>query len=294
MKTSSVLLILGLVGSLELGCKKTVEPAQPKSPADCRIIATVYKIPIEGRNSNVSHDLEGVILSNGRRVTVSRVINAYYKYDEQDRIIEFTEKWPNGDARFTTYRYLPDRVLIYSEQMAPSISPVKRISRDTIGLYSNGLQARYQGVGEAYIRYNAKNQFQADAFINPSDSCRYENGNCVEKLQNVSWYNNRGQWIPTDYSLLTYKYDLAKPNIRPYLQFEGSLSKNLPLSEFRESRASTQFPEGPLYQKTYLYTFDQHGRVSRRIAHGEPLYGGWFIEDDYRGVGVTDYIYECP
>lgn len=292
MKTLSIL--FGLFVLLGLGCKKPVEPTQPKSPADCRIIATVYKTPVEGRSGYPNQELENVILSDGRKVTVARVIDRYYKYDNKGRIIELTEKWPNGDFQINSYTYFADRVLIYGEGLAINISPTKRISRDTIALYPNGLQARYKGLGKPYIRYNADNQFQASNFTHPLDSCRYENGNCVEKLENASWYYTNGKLTPTNYFLVTYKYDLTRLNSRPFLQFEGNPSRNLPVSELKESRSSTQFPDGPLYQKNYLYTFDQHGRVIRRIVHGQALYRGWFIESDYRGVGVTDYIYECP
>jgi hypothetical protein len=275
-------------------CQKPREAVTPKSPADCRIIATVYKTTIEGRESGPKYDLETIVLSDGRLTNISKVITTFYKYDEEGRVIQQDKKWPNGDYRTTKYSYLSDRLAVNVDLFASLLSPTVRTSRDTVSLYPNGLRSRVSGVGVPYIKYNSDGQFQNGDLVKPSDSCRYENGNCTEKIQFAWWVQQDGRWIPTDYQLIRYRYDLTKPNIRPFLQFEGNSSRNLPLTEHLEVKASTQFPDGLVYQKAYLYTFDKHGRVTRRIAHGKSLYRGWLIEDDYNGVGVTDYIYECP
>jgi hypothetical protein len=291
MKTSSVLLILGVTGLLGLGCKKPVEPAQPKSPADCRIIATVYKTTIEGRESGPKYDLETITLSDGKTATISRVLNTSYKYDEQGRIVEVDERNPSGTYILERYTYLTNRVIRYKEIKFLNVDQV-RVFRDTISLYPNGLLANYGNTSVSDLRYNQEGQYMGGGLsVNrpAGDSCRYENGNCVEKIQGPLWQFVSGQWIPTDYLLITYRYDLSRPNLRPFLQFMGNPSRNLPLTE-RWAKPATR----TVYQKNYLYTFDQYDRVVRRIAHGKSLYVGWLIEDDYNGVGVTDYIYECP
>lgn len=57
---------------------------------------------------------------------------------------------------------------------------------------------------------------------------------------------------------------------------------------------SSQFADGPVYQKIYTYTYDKLGRVKRMVVNGKALNQGWLIADDTYGVGVTDYEYECP
>lgn len=295
MKTLSVL--IGLLVLLGLGCKKPVEPTQPKSPADCRVIATVYKTTIEGRESGPKYDLETITLSDGKTADISRILNKYYKYDSKGRILEQNEKWPNGDYRITQYTYSANRVIVHKKLLASMVSSTVRTTIDTISLYPNGLWSGALESGPPDLRYNQDGQRTGGGLsVNrpAGDSCRYENGNCVEKIQGPLWQFVNGRWIPTDYLLITYRYDLSRPNIRPFLQFEGNPSRNLPVMEQWAKRSSSEVPNVAVYQKAYLYTFDQYGRVVRRIAHGKPLYRGWLIEDDYNGVGVTDYIYECP
>lgn len=296
MKTTFTCWILGLL-LLGLSRKKPVEPVIPKLPADCRIIATVYKTTTKDRESGPKYDLETITLSDGNTATISRVLNTYYNYDDKGRIIEQNEKWPNGDYRLTKFIYSSGFLITYSELLASSFGNKLRMTRDTISLYPTGFLSRAVGVGLPDNRYNQEGQKTGSGLLvnRPAgDSCRYENGNCVQKIQGPLWQFSNGRWFPTDYLLITYRYDLNRTNIRPFRQFEGKPSRNLPLTEHWETKASSQFPDGLVYQKAYLYTFDQYGRVIRRIAHGKTLYGGWLIQDDYNGVGVTDYIYECP
>ena len=295
MKTTFTYWILGLL-LLGLSCKKPAEPVIPKSPADCRIIATVYKTTTKDRESGPKYDLETITLSDGSTATISLISKTTYKYDEQGRILESDSRLPDGSYFLDRYKYLPDRILTY-EEIKSVISNATRVFRDSISLYPNGLRSRVIGVGVHDSRYNQEGQYTGSGvFLNrpAGDSCRYENGNCVQKIQGSLWQFSNGRWFPSDYLLITYRYDLNRTNIRPFLQFEGKPSRNLPLTENWETKASSQFPDGLVYQKAYLYTFDQYGRVIRRIAHGKNLYRGWLIEDDYNGVGVTDYIYECP
>lgn len=295
MKTTFTFWVLGLL-LLGLSCKKPMEPVVPKSPADCRIIATVYKTTTKDRESGPKYDEETIVLSDGSVSKISRVLNTFYNYDEQGRIVEQNEKWPNGDYRLTKFNYFSDRLITSTELLASLVSSTLRTTKDTISLYPNGFWSGALRFGLSDLRYNQDGQRTGGGLsVNrpAGDSCRYENGNCVEKIQSPFWQFSNGRWFPTDYLLITYRYDLNRTNIRPFLQFEGKPSRNLPLTEHWETKASSQFPDGLVYQKAYLYTFDQYGRVIRRIAHGKTLYRGWLIEDDYNGVGVTDYMYEC-
>ena len=279
-----------------LSCKKPVEPVIPKSPADCRIIATVYKTTTQDRESGPKYDEETTVLSDGRITNISLISKTTYKYDQQGRILETDSRLPDGSYFLDQYKYLPDRILTYKE-IKSVISNATRAFRDSMFLYPNGFLSGAIGIGVSGNRYNQQGQYTNGGLsLNrpAGDSCRYENGNCAQKIQHPLWQFSNGRWFPTDYLLITYRYDLNRTNIRPFRQFEGNPSRNLPLTEHWETKASSQFPDGLVYQKAYLYTFDQYGRVIRRIAHGKPLYRGWLIEDDYNGVGVTDYIYECP
>lgn len=94
--------------------------------------------------------------------------------------------------------------------------------------------------------------------------------------------------------LRRFDYNLNRPNLPVIDQFRGQLSRNLPTKEVWEMHQSSQFPNGPVYQKIYTYTYDKLGRVKRRVVNGKALNPGWLIEDDTYGVGVTDYEYECP
>jgi hypothetical protein len=295
MKTTlTVSIFLMLITGI--GCKKPIDALIPKSPEDCRIVKTIYKTTILGRESGPKYDLETVILSDGKTATISRVLESFYKYDKQERIVEQTDKWPNGDYRLTKFNYSTTYVVRQTELLASLISSTVRITKDTLYLYPNGFKTGSSGTGPPDLRYNRDGQYTGggSSMNRPAgDSCRYENGNCVEKIEGPLWQYINGRWLPTDYLLITYQYDLSRPNLRPFLQFMGKPSRNLPISEIWAKRASSEFPNVNVYRKDYLYTFDQYGRVTRRIAHGRPLYL-WFIEDDYNGVGVTDYVYECP
>ena len=283
-----------------LGCKKPplqddVDPNPPQPPANCRIIRTTYKHPTIGLDpkSSLIIEPETITLDDGEKIQVSFITKTTYEYDNQRRIIEVSEQLLEGDYRLTKYIYTSTTVMIDTETLAHQISNKPYTLRDTIQLNEQGLISRQRGLGDPYLLYNTDKQPIGTSY-HPDKTHVYENGNLKEVIENASWIERNGQLTPTDYMLRHFSYNIDRPNLPLVYQFRGQLSRNLPIKEVWEMHQSSQFPDGPVYQKIYTYTYDKLGRVKRRVVNGKALNPGWLIEDDTYGVGVTDYEYECP
>jgi hypothetical protein len=300
MKTTMLysLLFLTLLG-VGIGCKKEVEPGitptePPLPPEGCQIVRTISKNLITGIPKNMILAPEIITLDDGRKVEVSQVGDARYQYDTQGRIVEVKTQGLLGNYYLYRYSY-GTQLITYNESFAASvIPPMLSIKRDTSGLLDNGFQTYLSNEGNPTFTYNADGQLLTTDKTRPPTSNKYENGNLTEQIYNASWIQEGGQLVPVDYQLRRFKYNTNRPNIPVVLQFTGKGSRNLPIKETWEMKRSSQFPDGPVYQKTFTYTYDKSGLVRRRITHGTQLYAGWFIEDDTYGVGVTDYEYKCP
>lgn len=298
MKTSSVLLILGLTGLLGLGCKKPVEveTEPPLPPEGCRIVRTIYKSPVPfiSQTPTAKIDPETVALEDGQRAQVALLSITTYKYDSQGRIIEILEKNAIDPKAYILNRFVYEvsRLITFSESSSSLILKPSS-SNDTIPLNQQGLQNYYTPEGREAYTYNSNKQL-VSRYIDRPDTHTYVNGNLVAAINYYpTWVKENGQWVPTDYQLREYKYNTSRPNLPVVRQYYGNTSKNLPIKEIWSMKGSSDFADGPVYQKVYLYSYDKLGRVKRQIAHGKSLNRGWIIEDDSYGVGVTDYIYEC-
>lgn len=289
---------LTLLG-LGIGCKE-VEPVEDRLasiyPPGCQIAKTVYKTLTAGKTPNSIVDAEVITLDDGRSVEVSTSVKSTYLYDEKGRITAVENDHQVGFWQFS-YKYTTSTVFFtdvyYTEKNG--IKNVIRNNTDTIPLNERGLQTNYYLGGGSILFYNADDQFLKSYPVRPPDSCRYESGNCVERLRNATWTRQTGAWELNDCQRNRYSYDLTRPNLPVTHQYMGRNSKNLPIKEVWEAYRLSGFPTGPVYQKTYTYTFDEKGRVRRQVAHGKALYGGWLIVDDTGGVGVMDYEYKnCP
>lgn len=191
------------------------------------------------------------------------------------------------------FSYEPNRVITHFEGASSLISGPSSIN-DTITLNKQGLQTYYEDDGREGYTYNVNKQL-VGRYLDRPDTHTYVNGNLVAAIYYYpTWIRENGQWVPTDYQLRQYEYNLKRPNLPVVRQYYGNGSVNLPVKELWSMKSSTDFADGPVYQKVYLYTYDSQGRVKRRIAHGNALNSDWLIEDDLYGVGVTDYEYECP
>ncbi len=299
MKTTWIYtLILLTAFGLGLGCRKRVEETitagPPLPPKGCQIVRTILKNPTIGRAKNLILAPEIITLDDGSKVEVSQVGDATYRYDMQGKIVEIRDQAPGGS--YFLYRYSYGSQLIkYTEAFGASVMPPSLYTnRDTVGLLDNGFQTYLSRDGKPVFTYNADGQLVSTNIVRPSTTNRYENGNLVEQIHQASWIEENGQLVPVDYQLRQFTYNTSRPNIPVVLQFAGKASQNLPTKELWSMRRSTQFPDGPVYQKTFTYIYNPLGLIKRRITHGTQLYAGWLIEDDLYGIGVTDYEYKCP
>lgn len=294
MKTILTYTLLAML-MLGLGCKRspvgeTVDPNPPQPPSNCRIIKTTYKTPTLTRETKLISEPETITLDNKEKIQVSTVIKTTYKYDAQNRIIE-SRRENTLTYYLERFTYTDDYLIQYTEFTAVgTLAPT--VILDTIQLNKQGLVSRYNDLGEPFLLYNTDKQPIGNLYY-PAKTHMYENGNLIQVMDNAFWIERDGQFVPIDYRLKRYNYAVDRPNIPVIYQFRGQSSRSLPLKEVWEKYQSSQFPDGPVYQKTYTYSYDKLGRVKRRVAHGIPIRRGWMTEDDLYGVGVTDYEYEC-
>ena len=232
---------------------------------------------------------ETVTLDDGSKMQVSAVIKTTYKYNVQGKISELREQLLAGDYRSTRYAYTPTTLLINVETFAYQISSKPYTTLDTIQLNEQSLISRYSGLGEPYLLYNTERQLIGTSY-HPGKTHMYEAGNLTQVMENALWVEQNGQLVPTSYLLKQFTYNSTRPNLPVVEQFRGQPSRNLPTKEVWQVSDITG---GPVYQKTFTYTYDKLGRVKRCVAHGKALNPGWLIEDDTYVVGVTDYEYEC-
>ncbi len=295
MKTTWIYtLILLTAFGLGLGCKKEVEPVNTAVyPPGCRIVRTFYKNPTIGRSKDIIINPEIITLEDGSQVEVSSVFKTSYSYDKGGKITEINYQVTAGGYFLYRYTYTDKKLYKYNESFSSEINiqPNPSSRRDTLTLDQQGLRVLIDEQGKSISYYNTDRQFLGDG-PTPNQKNSYENGNLVEQMVNATWVQQAGQWTPLDYRLTHFSYDPQRPNLPVVQQFLGEESRNLPMKEIWEMQKSSQFPNGPVYQKTFTYSYDAQGRVKRRLAHGKALYRGWFVEDDPYGVGVTDYEYQ--
>ncbi|WP_421826432.1 hypothetical protein [Larkinella sp.] len=304
MKTSflSILFLLSLL-AMAISCKKdrdlhpndwVTDPTNlPQPPKGCKIVRTTYKDPSDGRTGDLLWEPETITLDDGRKMPISCVAKTVYTYDKQGRIIEIHTQLLNNLYWLYKYTYTTDFVITYQEYLALRATK-PTIEIDSTSLNGQGLINRYRGSGESYLIYNQDYQLVDDSPNRPGYTQVFVDGNMVERVEYQSWGMRDGEWFPYDRFLQYFTYILPRPNLPVIHQFRGNESRSLPLKEVWQLESSPDFGTQKVYQKTYTYWYDQQGQVRRRIVHGKPLIGGWLIEDDLYGVGVTDFEYECP
>ncbi|RRB02623.1 hypothetical protein [Larkinella rosea] len=298
----SVLFFLSLL-AMALSCKKDrdVHPTEewftdptnlPQPPQGCKIVKTTYKDPSDGRTGDLLWEPETITLDDGRKMPISCVAKTTYLYDNQNRILEIRTQLLNNLYWLYKYTYTRDFIITYQEYLALGTTK-PAISIDTTSLNDQGLINRRQGLGEPFYFYSQDNQLVDREPDRPGQSQVYVDGNMFEYVVYQSWGMRDGEWFAYDRFLKHYSYLTTRPNLPVIHQFRGNESHNLPLKEIWQLESSPDFGTQTVYQKTYTYWYDQLGQVKRRIVHGKPLIGGWLIEDDLYGVGVTDFEYEC-
>ncbi|MGM9509267.1 hypothetical protein ACS5NO_16140 [Larkinella sp. GY13] len=303
MKTSflSILFLLSLL-AMAISCKKdrdlhpngwVTDPTNlPQPPKGCKIVKTTYKDPSDGRTGDLLWEPETITLDDGRKMPISCVAKMTYTYDAQNRLVEVYEKLLNNLYTRHRYTYESHYLIDYYEVLYKGeTEPTIRI--DTTSLNGQGLINRYRGSGESYLIYNQDYQLVDDSPNRPGYTHIYVDGNMIEQVEYQSWGMRNGEWFAYDRFLRHFSFNMTRPNLPVIHQFRGNESRNLPLKEVWQLESSPDFGTQKVYQKTYNYWYDQQGQVRRRIVHGKPLIGGWLIEDDLYGVGVTDFEYEC-
>ncbi|WP_019987808.1 hypothetical protein [Rudanella lutea] len=265
----------------------------PLPPEGCKIVRTIYKNRVAPISNSKEVDSEQLTLDDGRQVRVSLATTTTYSYDQQGRITEENNQNPNGSYRIINFAY-GDRQLIQVMKNYNKVTNQVFIKTDTLRLNKAGLLTYYTPDGQSQYVYNEAGQLVSSSLERPSNYASYLNGNRTEQVLFASWSHQGGQWIPVDYQYHRYEYNLTRHNIPLLYQYAGADSRNLPTKEVWEMRLSSAFDDGPVYQRTYQYSYDKRGLVKRRIANGKALNPQWLVENDPYGVGVIDYEYACP
>jgi hypothetical protein len=243
-------------------------------PPGCRIVKTVYKGYFNSTSQRI--DPEIITLDDGRKVEVSLFSTDYNKYDAQGRIFEIRTEYGNGRKFLDPFNYSNNMLIVKRNFLTYT---------DTLILNAAGFIKLKSPNSTREIQYNQDGQvINKYASPGPELANRYENGNLIWEAD-----IQRSDYIADQ--TVTYKYDLTHANLPVIYQYYGKSSRNLPIEALRN--ACCDFGGALVYRKTFTYTFDERGRVKRRVTHGTG-YNQWLITDDPGGIGVTDYEYECP
>ncbi len=102
---------------------------------------------------------------------------------------------------------------------------------------------------------------------------------------------------PTSQLTTGYTYDVSKVNLPNKRIFEGKQSRNLPLKSV-QNFITTNVTNPPLktnFTTTYTYTFDEQGRVKRRVEVLTYSSGNGGDDPTLKEITVstTDYTYSC-
>jgi hypothetical protein len=282
MKTLLTTLILFVM--LGLGCKKPVEPVTPvvQPPVlwndACRVSRTVYKTIMDQGPLPEPEE----ITVGGKRVRVGISNQTHLTYDNQGRLVR-EDHGKTSDSLYTIYRYTATELYVNAFRKGNGKLNVRQ---DTVRLDTRGLANR--GPFDLfYFEYNDEGYPIRRTYWNKSilGINTVEQGNLVERQ--LAYEGPIGT-----YTFRT-SFDLTKANIPVIKRFLGRDSKNLPLVEITNISKSLYQPNGDVYQIEYSYTFDEQGRVKRRIAYGKPLSPNYVMAVDPGGIGVMDYEYEC-
>lgn len=281
MKT--LLTTLTLLILLGLGCKKPVEPVTPvvQPPVlwndACRVSRTVYKTIMDQGPLPEPEE----ITVGGKRVRVGISNQTHLTYDNQGRLVR-EDHGKTSDSLYTIYRYTATELYVNAFRKGNGKLNVRQ---DTVRLDTRGLANR-KPFDIFYFEYNdegypIRSTYRDKRLLGKNT---VEQGNLTERQVEIGG--------PT-YTFRT-TFDLTRPNIPVIKRFLGRDSKNLPLVEITNLRNSVNLATGDVYQIEFIYTFDAHGRVKRRIAYGKRLHPLYVMAVDPGGIGVMDYEYECP
>ncbi len=297
MKTTMLygLILLTLLG-VGIGCKKDVEEITgepPLPPAGCQIVRTFYKNLTIRQPKNDIVEPETITLDDGSKVEVSLISTAVYRYDAQGRIAEYKEQLLHGSYSLNQFIYTPKTVIRVVEDFAALLKAPDNLTirKDTVNINEQGLRVYLNALGQPVSTYNADNQLLTTSILEPAISNRYENGNLIEQLLYPTWVKQGGELIPTNYLSKQFSYNTERPDLPQIIHYGGRDSKNLPIKEVWLMNKSSDFANGPVYQKIFTYTYNKQGLVQRRVVDAKRLNPTWMIGD---GEGVTDYEYKCP
>ena len=305
------LLFLTLLG-VGIGCRKKVEEIKPPVvvspptstteptsttptsptvsfldayPPGCQVVKTILKRRSYAiQDKSLIIDPEILVLEDFTQVPISLATITHYVYDSQGRIIEARNQEYYGRVYSTRFVYKSDTLYISGD---PNIGDGK----DTLLLNKQGF-IEYNGlqIGNSRGRkYNQDGQL-INRYGSPDPKLvnRYENGNLIWGVDTQKLRYINGVLTEAVDRSIQYGYDTRYANLPNIYQYYGRQSRNLPTEELMSS-ADFQYP---VHVRNYSYTFDERGRVKRRIYHSTILNPLWLLTDGV--VGTTDYEYECP
>ncbi len=255
----------------------------PQPPANCRLLRTTYKTIIY---QGPAIDRETVTVG-GKTFIVSTNIKTTYFYDNQGRLVkDRQEKWL-GKTDSITYQHLQDRII--TTQNLYQYGDKKYYNKtDTLLLNKQGLAVGKPGDYTSGI-------FDAEGFLIRGDMTM--NGVILRlitqtmKDRNIQIYED---FLAGEYATMisNYIYYPTRPNLPALTPFYGSSSRNLPARTLVSNKGSSIIRDGEQYYVTYIYSFDDRGRVKRRVNSYTRLSTNWPFDVD--GIGITDYEYDCP
>lgn len=256
----------------------------PQPPVNCRIARTTYKTVIY---QGPAIDPEMVTVA-GKSLKVSTTIKTTYFYDAQGRLVKDRQEQWLGKTDSTTYQHLPDRII--TTRNLYQYSDKKYFTRaDTLLLNAQGLA---MGRPTAYTR----GVFDAEGFLIRGDITK-DNGVILRlitqtvKDKNIQVYED---FLAGEYAtaILAFTYYPSRPNLPELTPFYGRESRNLPAKTLMSNKGSSIIRDGEQYYMTHIYTFDDKGRLKRRIDAYTRLSTSWPFSAD--GINVTDFEYDCP
>jgi hypothetical protein len=267
----------------------------PLPPEGCKITKTTYKgLVFEGYENR--WDPEIITLDDGQKVPIQTFYTNTYTYDQQGRIEQIYQQFPNNYYSLQRFTYTANQVSIHFDFFT-SETKQPTVNTETMQLNERGLRDRFpnMGMGQPHIIYNQDDQVLNMSPDRPGITHVYEQGNLVAEIELQSW-GRRADSTWFGYNILRNRvtYETRRPNLPVIQSFYGRSSRNLPLKEVKEQEFWPGVSLDLVYQKTHTYHYDQQGQVRRRITHGKRLKASWPLEDDPYGVGVTDFEYECP
>jgi hypothetical protein len=252
----------------------TITPEERDTGPNC----TNYRIRVQRyktADSIQSKPEAEMIRVEGKQYEIYLERETTFSYDGQGRLIQ--EIREVGDVSNTlSYSYTPTSRVI-------KILSVDQVTGRVLNSQSDFIPLNAQGLSSSYL-YDADGYRISSSNSPPGTIYTWVNGN-LDHFKSNAGYGS----VYID----AYAYDLTRPALPIKDQTLGRGNRNLDTLYTLSSKGSYMYPDGMLYRRRFLHHYDRYGRVSRRIIL-ENTFHNWSFFDYGKGIGVIDYIYECP